>query len=219
MTLDGSVRYDFGNAKGTVSGADLGGGRVGLTSFDINGNGVISDAETRVAVIPLGSPAPVDYDWNYFSYSFGANYRIAPDLSAFARYSRGGRTNADRLLFGPAVRTTDGSLIDKSAAVDFVRQAEGGLKYRSRGIGLYATGFWARTEEQNFEATTQTFFNRKYRAYGIELEGNYRTGPFSISAGGTYTDAKIVEDVLNPASGRQHPAPTSRFSVSGYPTN
>lgn len=198
LTLDGSLRYDFGRARGSIAGADLGGGRVGVSSFDINGDGVISLPEQQVSVIPLTSPAPVNYNYGYVSYSFGVNYRLAASASIFARYSRGGRANADRLLFGPAVNTTTGALTDPSAAVDFVRQAEGGVKYRSGGIALYATGFYAATEEQNFEATTQRFFNRNYRAFGLELEASYRTGPFSLNAGGTWTDAKITGDVLSP---------------------
>lgn len=199
LTLDGSLRYDFGDAQGSIAGADLGGGRVGVISLDINGDGVISLPEQQVSVVPVTSPAPVDYSYDYVSYSFGANYRLLPELSVFTRYSRGGRANADRLLFGPAVRTSDGGLVDRSAAIDFVKQAEGGVKYHSGGIALYATGFYATTQEQNFEATTQTFFDRSYRAYGLELESHYRRGPFSLSAGGTYTHAKIVGDVLNPS--------------------
>ena len=175
LSLDGSVRYDFGSAKGEVAGSDLGGGRIGVIAFDINGDGSIQPGtvdgtgaprpspEQQVSVIP-SPPAPVNYDYNYLSYSVGANYRLAPELAVFGRYSRGGRANADRLLFGPAIRTSDGGIVDKSAAVDFVNQAEGGVKYRSGGVRLFATGFYAKTEEQNFEATTQTFFNRKYRA-------------------------------------------------------
>jgi len=198
LTLDGSLRYDFGQARGSVAGSDLGGGRVGVTSFDINGNGTISLPEQQVSIIPLTNSSPLNYNYDYLSYSFGANYRLADAVSIFGRYSRGGRANADRLLFGPAINTVTGGLTDTSAAVDFVRQAEAGVKYRSGGIALYATGFYANTEEQNFEATTQRFFNRDYRAFGIELEGSYRTGPFSLNAGGTWTDAEITGDVLNP---------------------
>jgi outer membrane receptor protein involved in Fe transport len=206
LTLDGSIRYDFGDAQGSIAGADLGGGRTGIVVRDINGDGVIQPGtvnpdgtprpspEQQVGFIPLTSPAPVDYDYNYFSYSLGANFRLTDDLAVFGRYSRGGRTNADRLLFGDAVRTTDGGLVNPDAAVDFVRQAEAGVKYQAGGLRLYGTGFWARTEEQNFEATTQRFFDREYRAYGVELEGAYRTGPFSIAGGVTYTDAKITSD-------------------------
>jgi len=217
LTLDGSIRYDFGKAQGSIAGSDLGGSGVGTTSYDINGDGVISDAETRVGVIPLTSPAPVNYSFNYWSYSLGANYRLAEDLAIFARYSRGGRANADRLLFGPAVSTVDGHLVSSDAAVDMVDQAEGGVKYRSGGLALYATGFWARTEEQNFEATTQTFFNRKYRAYGLELEGSYRTGGFSLTAGGTWTKAKIVSDVLNPSVVGNRPRRQAEFVFQATP--
>ncbi|MFD1105900.1 TonB-dependent receptor domain-containing protein [Sphingobium olei] len=217
LTLDGSIRYDFGDASGSIAGADLGGGRVGTISRDINGDGLISNAETRVSVIPLTSPAPVNYDFNYWSYSLGANYRLTPDLALFARYSRGGRANADRLLFGPAVSTVDGHLVDDNAAVDIVKQAEGGVKYRTGGLALYATAFWARTEEQNFEATTQRFVDRKYRAYGLELEGSYRAGIFSLTAGGTWTKSKIVSDALTPAVVGNVPRRQAEFVFQATP--
>lgn len=217
LTLDGSIRYDFGDANGSIAGADLGGGRIGTVSRDMNGDGVISGAETRVSVVPLTSPARVDYNFHYWSYSLGANYRLAQDLAIFARYSQGGRANADRLLFGPAVSTVDGHLVDSNAAVDIVRQAEGGVKYRTGGLALYATGFWARTEEQNFEATTQRFVDRKYRAYGLELEGSYRAGIFSLTAGGTWTKSKIVSDALSPAVVGNVPRRQAEFVFQATP--
>ncbi|BBD98829.1 TonB-dependent receptor [Sphingobium amiense] len=217
LTLDGSIRYDFGDANGSIAGADLGGGRTGTVSRDVNGDGVISDAETRVSVIPLSSPAPVNYNFHYWSYSLGANYRLADDLAVFARYSQGGRANADRLLFGPAVSTVDGHLVDSNAAVDMVKQAEGGVKYRTGDLALYATAFWARTEEQNFEATTQRFVDRKYRAYGLELEGNYRAGIFSLTAGGTWTKSKICSDALNPGVVGKVPRRQAEFVFQATP--
>ncbi|MGN8001319.1 TonB-dependent receptor domain-containing protein [Sphingomonas sp. 22176] len=198
VSIGGSVRYDFGDASGSIAGADLGGGRVGTISRDINGDGLISDAETRVAVIPLTSPAPVNYSYHYWSYSTGINYRFVDYMSVFARYSRGGRANADRLLFGPAVSTTDGHLVSSAAAVDFVNQAELGAKYRRGPLTLNLTGFWARTEEQNYEATRQVFIDRTYRAYGLEFDGAVRQGPFSLTAGATWTHSRIVADALNP---------------------
>lgn len=217
LTLDGSIRYDFGDANGSIAGADLGGGRIGTVSRDMNGDGVISNPETRVSVVPLTSAAPVDYNFNYWSYSLGANYRLAQDLAVFARYSQGGRANADRLLFGPAVSTVDGHLVDSNAAVDMVKQAEGGIKYRTGGLALYATAFWARTEEQNFEATTQRFVDRKYRAYGLELEGTYRSGIFSLTAGGTWTKSKIVSDALTPAVVGNVPRRQAEFVFQATP--
>lgn len=200
LSFGASVRRDFGDASGSIAGADLGGGRVGTVSRDIDNNGIISDAETRVAVIPLDSAAPVNYNYSYWSYSTGVNYRFVDHMSVFARYSRGARANADRLLFGPAVSTRDGSLLSSAAAVDVVKQAEAGAKYRKNGLVLNITGFWARTEEQNFEATRQVFIDRVYDAYGVELDGSIRRGPFSLTAGATWTKAKIKSDALNPGA-------------------
>lgn len=101
--------------------------------------------------------------------------------------------------------------MDSDAAVDIVRQAEGGVKYRNGGLALYATGFWARTEEQNFEATTQRFFDREYRAIGVELEGGYRIGPWSLNGGATYTDAEIISDAINAAVEGNRPRRQAEF--------
>lgn len=211
FNIDGSLRYDFGRARGSVAGADLGTGfGPGITAFDINGDGVISLPERQVAVIP-GRRSPLRYNYDYLSYSGGVNFRVTDTTALFARYSRGGRANADRLLFGPSINPITGGLTDRGAAVDFVRQLEGGFKYRQGGLSFFATGFWARTEEQNFEATTQRFFNRNYEAKGVELEARVVRGPFSLSAGGTYTDAEIKRDVLNPAVEGNRPRRQAKF--------
>jgi len=186
LTLDGSLRYDFGRARGFV----LGDGPVVAT--DVNGDGVISVPETKTTVEPLGVTRPVNYNYGYLSYSAGVNYKLASDLAVFARYSRGGRANADRFVFGGNTSPTSGALLPGARAVDSVQQAEAGVKYQSRGLSLYGTAFYARTQEQNYEATTQRSFSNTYRAFGLELEGNYRMGDFSLSANGTYTNAKII---------------------------
>ncbi|GAA0643647.1 MAG: TonB-dependent receptor [Sphingomonadales bacterium RIFCSPHIGHO2_01_FULL_65_20] len=212
LTLDGSIRYDFGDASGRTFGSDLGGGRVGITSFDFNRNGAISPAEAQTATIPLNAPALVDYSYDYFSYSLGVNYRVSNDLALFARYSKGGRANADRILFNnDNVNFVTGDIRSEGIAVDFVKQAEAGIKYRSGGLALYATGFYAETEETNFEATSRQTFDRQFKAHGIELEASYRTGGFTFSAGGTYTDAEISRDRINPGNQGNKPRRQADF--------
>lgn len=212
LRFDGSLRYDIGSASGQTFGADLGGGRVGTTSFDFDSDGSFDAAEMQTSTLPLSQPALVDYNYNYLSYSFGGNYLINSDLSVFARYSRGGRANADRILFNDnAVSITDGSLRNDEVAIDFVNQAELGLKFSNGNLDFFATGFWARTEEQNFEATTQSLFDRKYRALGLELEGAYRMGDFVVSGGGTFTDAEISEDNISPANEGNRPRRQAKF--------
>lgn len=195
LSLDGSVRWDFSRAKGRTFGDGP------VSTRDINGDGTINPAETLVSVLPTAGASLIDYDTDYVSYSIGANYLITDVLSVFGRYSKGGRANADRILFNPNnVNSATGALLNSAVAVDFVKQAEVGVKYRSGGLSFYATAFDARTEEENYEATTQTVFSRSYKARGVELEGAYRMGPFSLSAGATYTDAQISRDNISPAN-------------------
>ncbi|OBV11752.1 TonB-dependent receptor domain-containing protein [Erythrobacter dokdonensis] len=199
LTIDASIRYDFGDASGTITGADSGFG-VGLTSFDFDNDGAISPAEAQTSVLPLGNARPVNYDFDYFSFSLGANYLVTDDLGVFARYSQGGRHTADRSLFSPAVSAVDGSLPGGDAGVIArVDQLEAGLKYQSGGLALYATGFYAETAETNVDIAPVVLFDTTFEAFGIELEGAYRTGPFTLSAGATWTDAEI-KDALNAAT-------------------
>ncbi|MCY1649034.1 TonB-dependent receptor [Caulobacter sp. SL161] len=199
IAVGGSLRYDMGKVDGTLYGAELGGSRVGVISRDMNSDGVISLAETKTAALPLGQPGRVDYDYNYLSYSTGVNYRVAEQLAVFARYSRGGRSSAEKLLFTPAVDYNTGKLVDADSAYDTVKQAELGLKYRISGVTFNVTGFSAKTGERNVQVVsgadgTTDVLNivRGYKAKGVELEAAVSRGPFSVIAGATYTDAKIT---------------------------
>jgi outer membrane receptor protein involved in Fe transport len=83
-------------------------------------------------------------------------------------------------------------------AVDEVDQYELGVKYRQDNLSLFATAFSAETEEQNFEATSQKFFDRVYDATGVELEATYFIDNFDIRGNVTWTDAEISKDAINP---------------------
>ncbi len=187
-SLDASVRYDSGEARGSYAG-------VTTSEFDVNGDGVISVPEQNVATIDHANASPINYDWSYTSYSLGANYTINSDTAVFARLSHGARANADRLLFGRV--NADGS-VAKQDAIDEVDQVEAGIKYRQDTLSVFATAFYAETEEQNFEATSQRFFDRKYEALGLELEATYYIGNFDFRGSATWTDAEIASDALTP---------------------
>lgn len=188
LSLDASIRRDIGSASGTYAGAVQ-------SSRDMNGDGVISQVEQSVSGIDLANASIVNYSWGYNSYSAGANYQFNKDWAMFGRISKGGRANADRLLFGKV--NADGS-VAKEDAVDEVTQYELGSKSRHGNLNLFATLFFAETEEQNFEATSQRFFDRTYKAHGIELESSYRIGDFDMRGSVTWTDAEISKDALSP---------------------
>ncbi len=217
LSIGGSVRYDRGRVRGSLVGADLGGGRTGLISYDINGNGVISAPETRVAYLPLDKPAPVNYNYGYWSYSSGVNYRVAEPFSVFARYSRGARANADKILFTPAVSTTDGSVPNAADKYDQVRQLEGGFKFRHSGATLNVTAFRATADDHNVLNGSANQTIRSYRATGVEMEGGYRRGIFSITAGATYTTAKITQDKLDPTLTGKEPRHQPAWTLEATP--
>jgi outer membrane receptor protein involved in Fe transport len=217
IAIGGSIRYDVGSVNGTVFGADLGGGRPGIISFDFNHDGVISQAESRTAILPLTRPSPVNYDYKYLSYSAGINYRIAEELAVFARYSRGARANADKILFTSAINYNSGDLFNSESAYDTVRQLEGGVKFRQAGLALNLTGFLANSEDQNIQSGSGLGTSRLYRAYGAEFEGSFRRGPFSLNAGATWTKAKITEDLLNAAITGLEPRHQPEFTFQLMP--
>jgi len=188
VLLDLSVRHDSGTATGYYAGSVQ-------SEVDMNRDGVISQPEKSVSSIDNANASPVKYDWSYTSYSVGANYMFDENIAAFVRVSHGGRANADRLAFGKI--RADGSVASQDA-VDEVDQYELGVKYRQDNVSLFATAFNAKTEEQNFEATSQKFFDRLYEAHGIELEGSYFIGDFDLRGNLTWTNAEITKDAINP---------------------
>lgn len=192
LTFSLGARYDMGRARGSYSGAVV-------TPVDVDNNGTISPIENNVATINNNNPSLVNYSWNYLSYSVGANYRLKTNTALFARYSKGGRAGADRVLFSNYLNNK-GGLISDNNVVDFTSQAELGYKYRAKNLTLNATGFFAQTDEKNYEATTQKFLDRTYQAFGLELEGRYSINKFALFGGLTMTKASISKDVVTPAN-------------------
>lgn len=197
FAVGGSVRVDTGKVEGTARTN----GAQDLQTIDVDHNGIISDAERTFPIAPYANSQPIDYNYSYVSYSGSVNYRPTDNFSAFARYSRGARAGAERLIFSPAISATDGSLANRNAAKDPVKQAEVGAKFRASGLALNLTGFWAEVSETNTQVrpnavtgiTELALVNRSYRAYGAEFEGALRRGPFSLSANATYTHAEITK--------------------------
>ncbi|WP_179021122.1 TonB-dependent receptor [Winogradskyella forsetii] len=181
FNIDASIRFDNGKVDGSFSGP--------VTSeYDVNNNGEISLPEQSVQSIDLANPTTVDYDYNYVSYSFGANFLLKDNEAVFARYSRGAAAKADRILFA-GLDYTDG---DRINALDFINQAEVGYKRGFENGSLYATLFYAKTtEEGGFEATSNSIIENDYKSLGIEIEGSYRFNNFDVRGALTFTDAEI----------------------------
>lgn len=209
LTADASFRYDDVAGEGVSNiGAPSGLGIGGFQprTIDVNGDGVLTSGEISIGTVDPTNLFSINYDVDYFSYSFGANYVLIEPLAIFARYSRGGVANGDRLVLGGNGFNAAGQLTNEDLGVDIVRQAEFGLKYRGNNLAIpgrvtaFLTGFYANSEETSFEVTSGLSFDREVRALGVEFEGGYNIGGFNLTAGLTYTDAEIRRDAINPGN-------------------
>jgi outer membrane receptor protein involved in Fe transport len=190
LTFDVGARYDMGHVFGGFSG-----GNGQTATIDMNGNGAIDKNETAVATTS-SVVTPVDYRYNFLSYSIGANYKLDENQSLFVRTSSGGSASADRVLFSGYAYTGDSSAALDAQKVNRVSQTELGYKYRKNKLALNATAFYALTTESNYEATTQRKTNNKYRSMGLELDAVCSiTNDFGFRGGLTFTQAKIIEAI------------------------
>lgn len=196
LDFDASVRVDNGRVTGQFAGPVQ-------TTFDVNNDGAISPDEQSVSAIDNANTTPVDYNYDYTSYSFGSNYQLNENQAVFARYSRGGAGKADRLLF-QGLPYTGGTTLN---AKDIIRQGELGYKHLFSNGGLFVTGFLAlTTEEGGFEATTQRIIDNDFKAYGVEVEGALNYGAFDVHGGLTLTKADITSGANDGNTPRRQPA-------------
>ncbi len=186
LSIEGGIRYDMGMVTGSFAGSSQ-------SAIDINNDGIISAPETSVSSINTANTTAVNYDYNYVSYSVGANYALNNSQSFFARYSRGASAKADRVLFErPAASYLNGDLIN---SLDYLAQAELGYKHKfSRGY-VYGTFFYAKTDEQSgFEATNPSMLTQNnYKSLGLEVESAYNvSNNVDLRGSFTYTKAEIT---------------------------
>jgi outer membrane receptor protein involved in Fe transport len=183
LSFEGGLRYDLGKVSGSFAGN-------AQTIFDVNNNGVISAPEKSVSAINTANETAVHYDYDYVSYSLGANFLLTPKQSLFGRISKGAAAKADRILFS-GLDYLDGNKIN---ALDFLTQAELGYKLKFPKGYLYATAFHSKTDEQGgYEATSNSIIQNNYRSYGLELESSYNVmDSFNLRGAMTYTKAEIT---------------------------
>lgn len=209
LSLEGGLRYDLGKVTGSFAGGTS-------RSFDINNNGTISVPEQNVFAVNTANETAVNYDYDYVSYTLGANYLLTAKQSLFARISKGAAAKSDRILFS-GLNYLDG---DKINSLDFLTQAELGYKLKFPKGYAYATAFHSKTDEQGgFEATSNSIIQNNYKSYGLELESSYNVNDnFNLRGAMTYTKAEITSGDNNGNEPRRQPKlmynlmPTYNFS-------
>ncbi|USA42877.1 TonB-dependent receptor [Spongiibacter taiwanensis] len=148
----------------------------------------------------------VDYAVDETGLSLGVAHQLTEQLAVYGGLSDAYGFNADRNLFG-------GFPLDGSGAipVNRVRQRELGLRWREGPWRGVLTAFGAVTNESNYEATTQRFTQRRYRAEGLELEAGITWGQFDLMLGATYINAEI-ERAEDPSLEGNRPRRQSRWT-------
>ncbi len=208
LTLDGSLRFDTIKQQGIQTEANA-------VNVDVNGDGVISLAETGVSVNggPAANSSRVNFEVSHDAYSFGANYKLQPGLALFGRVSKGASFNSERQYGNSSAHNlASGALRSKDYFVDVVEQFEFGVKYRTSTLipgrlDISATYFNADTEESQ-NNTTQAPpvpYDIQYESKGFELEGTWRVGNFTLDGSVTNTDAKIVSNTVSPTQNGKRP--------------
>ncbi len=184
LTFEASVRWDMGRVTGSYAGA-------AQSQIDVNGDGTIQPNETSVSSINHAVSSPVNYKYNYGSYSVGANYKLNGNTALFTRYSTGYSAKADRILFTPNVFSNG----DATGVKDKLDQFELGYKNNFKQGGLFITAFYAKVKEAGgYEATTQKVIENNYKSFGLEIEGVYKpSNNFDLRGSLTYTKAEITD--------------------------
>ena len=209
LSLEGGLRYDLGKVSGSFAGGTS-------RAYDINNNGTISVPEQNVFAVNTANETAVNYDYDYVSYTLGANYLLTAEQSLFARYSKGASAKADRILFS-GLDYLNG---DKINSLDFLTQAELGYKLKFSKGYMYATAFHSKTDEQGgYEATSNSIIQNNYKSYGLELESSYNVNDnFNLKGAFTYTKAEITSGDNKGNEPRRQPklmynlTPTYNFS-------
>ncbi|NLR38617.1 TonB-dependent receptor [Novosphingobium sp. ERW19] len=199
--LDGSVRFE--RIKST--GYAIGGG----AEFPINSNGV-----TIPAITANGVRENLNYTRSYTSWTVGGLFKVTPNVTIFARTSRGGRFNSDRQTLGGKIRN-DGALCRASdigkngcsadgvtPSVDFVTQHELGIKSRGDLLGgqftMEMTLLKGNFKQSTYELSATRcpggsggcVIDAKFKSTGAEFFATYRNGGFSFVGNATYSKAK-----------------------------
>jgi outer membrane receptor protein involved in Fe transport len=209
LSFEGGIRFDLGKVTGSFAGGTS-------RAYDINNDGVISVPEQNVFAVNTSNSTAVNYDYDYTSYTVGANYLVNDSQSFFARHSKGAAAKADRILFS-GLNYLDGNKIN---ALDFLTQTELGYKQKFSKGYVYATLFSAVTDEQGgYEATSNSIIKNNYKSIGLEVESAYDVNDdFNIRGGLTYTKAEITSGADKGNDPRRQPKvmynviPTYKFS-------
>lgn len=181
LRIDAGIRYEDGEVTGFVENT---------SSFDLGDPTTLADDAVTYGDNTFN---PYDFDYDEFAWSVGANLKLSDALAVFGRFSDGFRTPDDQqFVFNDP----------KSFKVEQVLQAEGGVKYSSPNLAIFASAFWIKFENIPFSdevvnPTTgdieRAFRFADSRTIGAEVEAIVKVGNFSVDFTGTLQDPEFQQ--------------------------
>jgi outer membrane receptor protein involved in Fe transport len=125
------------------------------------------------------------------SYTGAADYAFTGDTAAYARYTQGYKF--------PMFDDFRGN--GSSAAIQSIKEFEGGYKHTGSVWKLYASAFWNKSD--SFAGVVGGVVPAgafTAEAKGLIFDGSMREGQFSVNANATYQHATYTESVSDPLS-------------------
>ncbi|HWB92699.1 MAG TPA: TonB-dependent receptor [Puia sp.] len=184
LRIDGGVRWEYTQTDGVVEQSKTVNLGTYSTSQITTGNGIWKG---------------YNHNFNYTTWTLGADYQLSGNMGLFARYTSAARIPG----FG-----TYYTNVNATAVTQTMQLGELGYKYASRLYSLYGTGFWTKYNNVGFtnEVSTLNGFTSvnamaNTETFGLELEGSiYPVEWFDVSATATLQRGKyegLVADVLS----------------------
>lgn len=191
--INDRLRLDFGVRWETI---DFTGRNERSATINLNQSPTFADDQ---AIRGTGVFDALDRKFDGWGGTIGANYQWRPELGVFARYTRAFRLPSLGDVITSPTRT--------DVRVQAIDLAEGGVKWESRLLSLYATAFYTHFDSQSFTETrydqptnsyiSRTEFASTY-AYGVELEGVVRpTRWFDVGFNATFQEPRLGDFIFN----------------------
>ena len=206
LTVDVGLRYESvrqnGQKEGWQGGTAVGGlggiDRNPFTTFDLgsrvyNGRVFEYDKSYDATGNVTNADAAGDGDgfqFNYLSWSLGANYKISDKSAIYVRASRGNKAPELDYYANNFVNIP----LDKKGVIETVTQAEVGYKLNSKKASLFVTGFYSYLDN----ALLQLFISNGAASFFTDATFN-----------ATRTIGVEIENILNP---------TNKFSIRTHAT-
>jgi catecholate siderophore receptor len=185
LRIDGGLRWEHAQTDGVVEQSTTVNLGTYATSQITTGNGLWQG---------------YNHQFNYTTWTLGADYQLSDNMGLFSRYTSAARIPG----FG-----TYYTNVNATAVTQTMELGEVGFKYARKLFSFYGTGFWTKYNNVGFtnEVSTLNGFtsvnaNADTKTFGLELEGSiYPTEWFDVTATATYQHGVYEGYVIDAVSG------------------